>query len=162
MLDGSAATVTSQNARRIVQRANQLLIQDTTNEYVVLQPGLNGPLARSMDLTTLRSEFDGDLTMGGLPASLTNDPFKHQLDNNSLSLARRAFSRQWPSTISDAQRTALPGNLLEGTHGYVGWTLCRWSTCDRRGILGRHAPLSQGSPRALLRGLAGLEIVEPW
>ena len=57
---------------------NQPLVQDTSNTYIVLQPDLNGPLARSVNMSTLRAEVASDVTMGGLPDDLTPDSFKHQ------------------------------------------------------------------------------------
>ena len=65
---------------RLVERSNQLLVQDTSNAYIVLQPDQNGPFARSVNMATLRNEFATDLTMGGLPGTLTDDQFRHQLD----------------------------------------------------------------------------------
>ena len=79
----------SQNLHRLAERSNQLLVQDTANAYIVLQPELNGPLARSVDMATLRREFDSDLAIGGLGAALTDDQFRHQLDTNKLGIARR-------------------------------------------------------------------------
>ncbi len=38
-------------------------------------------------MSTLRAEFDIELALGGLPNTLTNDAFKHQLDQK-LSIAR--------------------------------------------------------------------------
>ena len=75
------------NIRRVVERSNQLLVQDTANAYIVLQPEINGPLARAVDMATLRTEFADDLKLGGLPDSLSNDQFKHQLDQK-LSMKR--------------------------------------------------------------------------
>ena len=51
----------SETARRLVKRANQFLVQDTSNAYIVLQPELNGPFARAINLPTLRAEFASDL-----------------------------------------------------------------------------------------------------
>ena len=79
----------TQNLHRLAQRSNQLLVQDTANAYIVLQPELNGPLARSVDMATLRREFDSDLATGGLSSALTDDQFRHQLDTNKLGIARR-------------------------------------------------------------------------
>jgi hypothetical protein len=75
----ATANVT-QAMTRLVERSNQLLVQDSTNAYIVLQPDLNGPFARSVNISTLRNEFAGDLIMGGLPDNLTDDQFRHQLD----------------------------------------------------------------------------------
>ena len=79
----------NQGIRRLAERSNQLLVEDTSNAYIVLQPELNGPLARSVDMATLRREFDSDLSIGGLPAALTDDQFRHQHDTNKLGIARR-------------------------------------------------------------------------
>ena len=78
-----------QNLHRLAERSNQILVQDTANAYIVLQPELNGPLARSMDMATLRRDFAHDLALGGLPDTLTDDQFRHQLDTNKLGIARR-------------------------------------------------------------------------
>ena len=78
-----------QTMRDLVERSNQLLVQDTANAYIVLQPELNGPLARAVDLTTLRNDYDYELNLGGLPITLTDNQFKHQLDTNKLGMARR-------------------------------------------------------------------------
>ena len=75
----ATANVT-QAMTRLVERSNQLLVQDSTNAYIVLQPEQNGPFARSVNISTLRNEFAGDLIMGGLPDNLTDDQFRHQLD----------------------------------------------------------------------------------
>ena len=66
----------NQNNRRVAERSNQLLVQDTSTVYIVLDPKLNGPLARAIDPPTLRAEFDHDLNMGGLPSGLSNNQFK--------------------------------------------------------------------------------------
>ena len=55
----------------------------------MLQPDLNGPLARAVDLTTLRNDYDYELNLGGLPNTLTDNQFKHQLDTNKLGMARK-------------------------------------------------------------------------
>ena len=78
-----------QNIRRLAERSNQILVQDTANAYIVLQPELNGPLARSVDMATLRREFAHDLALGGLPGTMTDDQFRHSLDTNKLGIARR-------------------------------------------------------------------------
>ena len=65
---------------RLVERSNQLLVADTSNAYIVLQPDQNGPFARAVGMSALRNEFAADLTMGGLPDNLTDDHFRHQLD----------------------------------------------------------------------------------
>ena len=65
---------------RLVERSNQLLVQDTSNAYIILQPDQNGPFARAVGMSALRNEFAADLTMGGLPDTLTDDQFRHQLD----------------------------------------------------------------------------------
>ena len=62
----------TQSVTRLVERSNQLLVQDSQNAYIVLQPDQNGPFARSVNLATLRNEFSSDLTMGGLPDTLTD------------------------------------------------------------------------------------------
>ena len=79
----------TQNLHRLAERSNQLLVQDTANAYIVLDAKQNGPLARSMDMATLRREFASDLALGGLGAALTDDQFRHQLDTNKLGIARR-------------------------------------------------------------------------
>ena len=79
----------TQNLHRLAERSNQLLVQDTANAYIVLDAKQNGPLARSMDMATLRREFASDLALGGLGAGLTDDQFRHQLDTNKLGIARR-------------------------------------------------------------------------
>ena len=63
-----------------MERSNQLLVQDSSNAYIVLQPDQNGPFARAINMVTLRNEFAASLTMGGLPDNLTDDQFRHQLD----------------------------------------------------------------------------------
>ena len=78
-----------QTMRDLVERSNQLLVQDTANRYIVLQPDVNGRLARAVDLTTLRNDYDYELNLGGLPSSLTDNQFKHQLDTNKLGMARK-------------------------------------------------------------------------
>ena len=70
----------TQVVTRLVERSNQLLVADTSNAYIVLQPDQNGPFARSVNMATLRNEFAADLNMGGLPDTLTDDQFRHQLD----------------------------------------------------------------------------------
>ena len=70
----------TQVVTRLVERSNQLLVQDTSNAYILLQPDQNGPFVRSVNLATLRNEFAADLAMGGLPDTLTDDQFRHQLD----------------------------------------------------------------------------------
>ena len=79
----------NQNLHRLAERSNQLLVQDTANAYIVLDARQNGPLARSIDMATLRREYAGDLALGGLAAALTDDQFRHQLDTNKLGIARR-------------------------------------------------------------------------
>ena len=76
----NATTNINKSVTRLVERSNQLLVQDSQNAYIVLQPDQNGPFARSINLATLRNEFANDLTMGGLPDTLTDDQFRHQLD----------------------------------------------------------------------------------
>ena len=79
----------TQNLHRLAERSNQLLVGDTVNAYIVLDARQNGPLARSIDMATLRREYAGDLALGGLTAALTDDQFRHQLDTNKLGIARR-------------------------------------------------------------------------
>ena len=79
----------TQNLHRLAERSNQLLVQDTANAYLVLDARQNGPLARSIDMATLRREYAGDLAIGGLPDTLSDDQFRHQLDTNKLGIARR-------------------------------------------------------------------------
>ena len=76
----SVTTIINKSVTRLVERSNQLLVQDSQNAYIVVQPDQNGPFARSVNLSTLRNEFASDLTMGGLPDNLTDDQFRHQLD----------------------------------------------------------------------------------
>ena len=76
----NATTNINKSVTRLVERSNQLLVQDSQNAYIVLQPDQNGPFARSVNMATLRNEFASDLTMGGLPDNLTDDQFRHQLD----------------------------------------------------------------------------------
>ena len=75
-----ANTKITHSITRLVERSNQLLVQDSSNAYIVLQPDQNGPFARSVNMATLRNEFAADLNMGGLPDTLTDDQFRHQLD----------------------------------------------------------------------------------
>ena len=43
-------------------------------------------------MVTLRAKFDSDLTMGGLPADLMPDAFKHQLDQKlNMTRGQSAF-----------------------------------------------------------------------
>ena len=70
----------TKSVTRLVERSNQLLVQDSSNAYIVLQPDQNGPFARAINMATLRNEFAADLTRGGLPDNLTDDQFRHQLD----------------------------------------------------------------------------------
>ena len=42
----------TQSVTRLVERSNQLLVQDSQNAYIVLQPDQNGPFARSVNLST--------------------------------------------------------------------------------------------------------------
>ena len=79
----------NQGIRRLAERSNQLLVQDTANAYIVLDARQNGPLARSIDMATLRREYASDLALGGLPGTLSDDQFRHQLDTNKLGIARR-------------------------------------------------------------------------
>ena len=78
-----------QTMRDLVERSNQLLVQDTANAYIVLQPDVNGPLVRAVDLTTLRNDYDNELKLGGLPSTLSDSQFKHQLDTKKLGMARK-------------------------------------------------------------------------
>ena len=76
----SATAGTTQSIMRLVDRSNQLLVGDTGNAYIVLQPEVHGPFARAINMATLRSEFAADLKLAGLPDTLTEAAFKHQLD----------------------------------------------------------------------------------
>ena len=82
----------TQAIKKLVERSNQLLVQDTSNAYIILMPDQNGPLARSVNMASLRAEFDADLTMGGLPNNLTEAQFKHQLDQKlNMTRGQSAF-----------------------------------------------------------------------
>ena len=70
----------NQTIKSLVERSNQLLVQDSSNAYIVMQPDQHGPFARSINMSTLRTEFAAELTMGGLPDTLSEAAFKHQLD----------------------------------------------------------------------------------
>ena len=70
----------NQTIKSLVERSNQLLVQDSSNAYIVMQPDQNGPFARAINMATLRNEFATDLSLGGLPDTLTDDQFRHQLD----------------------------------------------------------------------------------
>ena len=83
--EGTASA--TQAMKSLVERSNQLLVKDSSNAYTILQPSIHGPFARSINMTTLRSEFDAELKMGGLPSTLTEAQFKHQLDAK-LNMAR--------------------------------------------------------------------------
>ena len=87
--EGVAHATASANMvmKNLVERSNQLLVKDSGNAYTILQPSIHGPFARSINLTTLRTEFDAELQMGGLPSTLTEAQFKHQLDGK-LNMAR--------------------------------------------------------------------------
>ena len=76
----------TQNLHRLAERSNQLLVRDTANAYIVLDSKTNGPLARSIDMATLRREYASDLALGGLSAALTDDQLRHQLDTNKLGI----------------------------------------------------------------------------
>ena len=86
---GFARASGRQTMRDLVIRSNQLLVQDTANAYIVLQPDVNGPLVRAVDLTTLRNDYDNELKLGGLPSTLSDSQFKHQLDTKKLGMARK-------------------------------------------------------------------------
>ena len=45
----------TQAIKKLVERSNQLLVQDTSNAYIILQPNQNGPLARSVNMASLRT-----------------------------------------------------------------------------------------------------------
>ena len=81
-LEGFAQSNVSANQtiKNLVERSNQLLVQDSSNAYIVMQPDQNGPFARSINMTSLRTEFAAELSLGGLPDTLTEAAFKHQLD----------------------------------------------------------------------------------
>ena len=57
----------NQTIKNLVELSNQLLVADSSNAYIVLQPDQNGPFARSINMSTLRTEFATDLTMVRLP-----------------------------------------------------------------------------------------------
>ena len=58
----------TQVVTRLVERSNQLLVADTSNAYIVLQPDQNGPFARAINMTTLRNKFAAELSLDGLIA----------------------------------------------------------------------------------------------
>ena len=79
-----------------MERSNQLLVQDSSNAYIVLQPDQNGPFARAINMDTLRHEFSADLARGGLPNNLTDDQFRHQLDQKSNMTREQSVFRGLP------------------------------------------------------------------
>ncbi len=80
--EGFAQTNVSANQtiKNLVERANQLVVQDSSNAYIVMQPDVHGPFARAINMSSLRTEFAAELSLGGLPDTLTEAAFKHQLD----------------------------------------------------------------------------------
>ena len=111
----------TQSVTRLVERSNQLLVQDSSNAYIVLQPDQNGPFARSVNMATLRNEFAADLTSGGLPVNLTDDQFRHQLDQKmNLTRGQSVFrgvpvDHNWRVGSMYIARTAQAKNALPPT-----------------------------------------------
>ena len=111
----------TQSVTRSVERSNQLLVQDSSNAYIVLQPDQNGPFARSVNMATLRNEFAADLTSGGLPDNLTDDQFRHQLDQKmNLTRGQSVFrgvvaDHNWRVGSMYIARTAQAKNALPPT-----------------------------------------------
>ena len=113
----ATANVT-QSVTRLVERSNQLLVQDSSNAYIVLTPDQNGPFARSINMATLRNEFAADLAKGGLPDNLTDDQFRHQLDLKlNMTRGQSAFrglpvDHNWRVGSMHIARTAQAKNAL--------------------------------------------------